>query len=106
MSKNQLSLVVVLADQVHSIRKVNTVLERHGYKYDKGVVTVNSDDSGNIKAFKTPKKSPAKKTKVETTPSPKKRKLNVTESVEDGSEEITGAGEGSDVKSEVEEEGI
>ena len=94
-----------LTNQDKSLRKATTVLKKYGYKYDnKRITAINSDDSGDTKTVKTPKKTPAKSTKAGSTPAQKKRKLEVMEDSGEEDGEATGAGEGSDVEAADEDE--
>lgn len=81
------------------------MLKKYGYKYEnKRVTAINNDDSGDTTTVKTPKKTPAKSTKGNSSQAQKKRKLEAMEDSGEGGEEATGPGEGHDVEAVDEDE--
>jgi hypothetical protein len=83
------------------LRKVKQVLTKHGYKFDSKTVTrIDGDGSGDIAAFETPKKTPAKHSRFTENPASKKSKLKEADSEEHGGKEVT------EMRLEIEEEAV
>lgn len=89
------------------MRKVKQVFTKHGYKFDgKAVTRIDGDDSGEMAAVETPKKTPVKRSRATETPALKKRKLKEADGDEDGEKEVAEAGDGGEVRLEIEEKAV
>jgi len=89
------------------LRKVKQVFTKQGYKFESKTVTqIDGDGSGEMAAVETPKKTPAKRSRATEAPALKKRKLKKADSEDHGGKEIAEAGDGGEVRLEIEGEAV